>query len=73
MTVARWAPFSAFTYATERRFGSFQRSVMLPEGVDPESVNATHANGVLTVRVPLPETPEVEEPRKVYVDVATEG
>jgi len=57
-------------YVAERRFGLFRRSVMLPEGVDPESVTANYDNGVLTVRVLLPETPSDEEPRKVHVDVA---
>jgi HSP20 family protein len=57
-------------YVTERRFGSFRRSVMLPEGVDPETVTADYDNGVLTVRVTLPETPSEEEPRKIHVDVA---
>ncbi len=57
-------------YVSERRFGSFQRSVMLPEGVDPEAVTADYDNGVLTVRVALPATPSEDEPRKVHVDVA---
>lgn len=57
-------------YVSERRFGSFRRSVMLPEGVDPDAVSAEYDNGVLTVRVSLPELPEEEEPRKVQVDVA---
>ncbi len=34
----------------ERRFGSFQRGLQLPEDVDPDSVEAQHDNGVLTVR-----------------------
>jgi HSP20 family protein len=60
-------------YVTERRFGSFERSVMLPEGVDPDAVTAKYDNGILTVRVPLPE-PSAEEGlvRKVHVDVAVE-
>jgi HSP20 family protein len=58
------------TYVSERRFGSFRRSVMLPDGVDPNGVTAGYDNGVLTVRVPLPETPAEEEPRKVRIDVA---
>jgi HSP20 family protein len=58
-------------YVSERRYGSFQRSVMLPEGVDPEAVSATYDNGILTVRVPVPETPTEEETHKVHVDVTT--
>ena len=35
----------------ERRDGAVDRSVMLPDNVDPEAVSATLANGVLTVTV----------------------
>ena len=38
----------------ERAFGSFKRSLTLPEGVDPEAVTATFENGVLEVRIPKP-------------------
>lgn len=56
-------------YVSERRFGSFRRSVMLPDGVDPDAVTAGYDNGVLTVRVSLPETPPQEETRKVRVEI----
>ena len=36
---------------TERSFGSFQRSVQLPSTIDPDQVEATFKNGVLTVAV----------------------
>lgn len=36
---------------SERRFGSFKRVVELPADVDPQSVNAEHDNGVVTVTV----------------------
>ncbi len=39
-------------FLSERRFGSFQRSFQLPEGVDPEKIEAHFAKGVLTVKVP---------------------
>ena len=42
-------------YYRERTFGSFQRSVSLPEGTDPEQIRASFENGVLEVTVPLPE------------------
>ncbi len=38
----------------ERFSGSFRRSFSLPEGVDPESVDAKYKDGVLTVTVPKP-------------------
>jgi HSP20 family protein len=39
---------------TERRFGSFSRSVRLPFEVKDEHVEATYDKGVLSVRVPKP-------------------
>jgi HSP20 family protein len=39
---------------TERRFGSFSRSVRLPFEVKDEHVEATYNKGVLSVRVPKP-------------------
>ena len=41
-------------YRSECLYGSFYRTVPLPEGVKPEDVKATFANGVLEVSVPLP-------------------
>jgi HSP20 family protein len=39
---------------TERRYGSFARSLRLPFEVKDEQVDATFKDGVLTVRVPKP-------------------
>ena len=38
----------------EHSYGSFERTVELPEGVNPDNVKATIAKGVLTVKVPKP-------------------
>jgi HSP20 family protein len=38
-------------YRSERRFGSFQRSVQLPTSVDTDTVSAEHKSGVLTIRL----------------------
>ncbi len=35
----------------ERRFGSFRRSLQLPEGVDDDSIRARFENGVLEVTI----------------------
>ena len=43
----------------ERSYGSFKRSVALPEEVDPDNVEATFKNGVLTVV--LPKTTKAQE------------
>jgi HSP20 family protein len=37
---------------TECVYGAFERSLMLPEGVDSAAIAAEGANGVLTVRIP---------------------
>jgi HSP20 family protein len=50
----------------ERASGSFSRSLVLPEGVDPDSVKAHFDNGVLEVRIPKPEQPK---PRRVAISV----
>jgi len=43
-------------YLSERSYGSFQRSVALPESVDADKVSAAFNKGVLTVKAPkLPE------------------
>ena len=39
-------------YHSETRYGSFRRTLPLPEGVDTEHVDAQYANGVLTLRLP---------------------
>ena len=36
----------------ERRHGSFQRSVRLPDTVDEDNVEANFDNGVLKIRLP---------------------
>ncbi|MEP9410062.1 MAG: Hsp20/alpha crystallin family protein [Candidatus Brocadia sp.] len=36
----------------ERNYGTFARSIMLPEKVDVEKVTASYKNGVLMVRLP---------------------
>jgi HSP20 family protein len=53
-------------YRSERQYGTFERTVPLPEGVKPEDVKATFADGVLEVSVPLPAR---VEPKTFTVDV----
>lgn len=38
----------------ERRWGSFQRSMPLPAGIEPTDIKAKTHDGVLEVKVPLP-------------------
>ncbi len=49
---------------TERQFGRFERSFLLPEGVDPDAVQATYEHGVLTIDVPRKEH---ARPRRVKI------
>jgi HSP20 family protein len=58
-------------YRCERGYGSFYRTVPLPEGVKIEDVKATFSDGVLEVSVPTPAKPnaevrtiEIQEPGK---------
>jgi len=52
----------------ERRFGRFERSLRVPRGLDPGSVQAELADGVLTLRIPKPEE---LKPRRVEIKTAS--
>lgn len=49
-------------YLSERRYGSFQRSFQLPDGVDADKIDATFTKGVLTVK--LPKTAQAKQAEK---------
>ncbi|MEW5423345.1 Hsp20/alpha crystallin family protein [Amorphus sp. 3PC139-8] len=53
-------------YLSERRYGSFQRSFPLPEGVDSDKIEAVFKKGLLSVT--LPKTPEAQN-NKRKIDV----
>ena len=53
-------------HRVERAFGSFSRSLTLPDGVDADAVTASFDRGVLEVRIPKPEQ---RKPRKVSIGV----
>jgi len=54
------------TYISERRYGSFQRSFQLPDGVDRGKVSASFEKGVL--RVMLPKTADaVTQQKKIPI------
>ncbi|HTZ78273.1 MAG TPA: Hsp20/alpha crystallin family protein [Stellaceae bacterium] len=53
-------------YLSERRYGSFQRSFQLPDGVDQEKIGANFDKGVL--RVTLPKSAEaVTQQKKIPI------
>ncbi len=51
-------------FVRERTMGTFSRRMRLPESLNAEAVEASHANGVLEVRIPVLEQ---AKPRKVEV------
>jgi HSP20 family protein len=54
-------------FVREGVYGSFQRSVALPEGVDAAQVEAKYTNGILEVRVP---TPRAATPTTIEIKAA---
>ncbi len=53
-------------YRRESWSGSFQRTITVPETVDPNAINAEMKNGVLTLTLPKKED---VKPRQITVDV----
>lgn len=50
-------------YVSERRYGSFRRSMQLPASVDAGKIEATYKGGVLAVT--LPKSPEAQKKQTV--------
>ena len=59
-------------YRNELEYGRFYRAVPLPEGVKPEEVKASFADGVLEVSIPLPARPQ-EKARKIAIEEPRKG
>ena len=51
-------------YRVERAFGTFARTLTLPQGVDADAVTANFERGVLEVRIPKPEE---RKPRRIEI------
>jgi HSP20 family protein len=51
-------------YRLERAFGAFSRSLTVPDGFDPDGVEAHFDRGVLEIRIPKPEQ---EKPKTVQI------
>jgi HSP20 family protein len=54
-------------YRFERRYGSFARTIGLPQGTTEEGIRADYKNGVLELHVVKPKAPE---PRKIQIGTA---
>jgi HSP20 family protein len=53
-------------YVRERRYGSFRRSMSLPEGTDESAITARFQDGVLEVRVAG--AAAVREPKRIQIE-----
>jgi HSP20 family protein len=51
----------------ELRYGSFSRSLPLPEGVSENDIKATYKDGILEVRAPLPTGRPEKEAKRIPV------
>jgi HSP20 family protein len=54
-------------HLTERRYGQFSRSFVLPRDVDPDGIRASFENGILTVSIP-----KSERARRRRIEVAAD-
>jgi HSP20 family protein len=53
-------------YVRERRYGSFSRSLTVPEGVDESKIHARYENGVL--KVTIEGAAQVQEPKRIQIE-----
>jgi HSP20 family protein len=57
-------------YRFERRYGSFARSIGLPQGVSEQDIRADYKDGVLELHVRKPKAPE---PRRIQIGKGAKG
>ena len=55
-------------HVVERRYGSFERSMTLPDDADIDNIRASHKNGVLTITIPRIQPKE----NKKAIDIQSE-
>lgn len=55
-------------YSSEISYGSFERNIRIPRGIDTETIDATYKNGILEIVVPG--AAEKEQPRKININVS---
>lgn len=53
-------------YRSERSYGRFYRAIPLPEGTNPEQAQASFKDGVLEIKLPLPER-QAERSRQIEI------
>lgn len=54
----------------ELRYGSFTRTLPIPEGATEQDITATYKDGILEIRVPVPAPAEAKEPTRIAVTKA---
>ena len=70
----------SFSYATdqaqagvwqrlERGYGKFERVLRVPKGLDGDAIQASMADGVLTLHIPMP---EARKPRRIAINTGGE-
>jgi HSP20 family protein len=58
-------------YVRERRYGSFRRSMTLPDGTDESKIHARFEDGVLEVRVEG--VAAIREPKRISIESGEGG
>ena len=51
----------------ELRYGHFTRTLPLPEGAKESDIKASYKDGILEIRVPVPEEPEQSAPTRIAI------
>lgn len=52
----------------ERGYGKFERTLQVPDGLDPDAISASLNDGVLTLLIPQP---EAHKPRQIRISTGT--
>ncbi len=58
-------------YESERSYGSFLRTIPLPEGVNADKAKANFENGVLEIRMPAPK--QLQRGRRIQIESGAAG
>lgn len=51
----------------ELRYGSYSRTLSLPEGVGEDDISASCKDGILEIRIPNPQAPAGREPKRIAI------
>ena len=65
-----WNEEKGGVHRSERSYGSFYRVIPLPEGVNAEQAKAEFNNGVLNIRIPIPEA--AQRTRQIPIEAGQE-